>query len=151
MHSTSNSSTFVFPLALTLGVALNLFSDLTSWGQTPPPTKATALFSGQTSQAQVKRTPGRSNLKNCSIASAAPTCFPLLLGTTGHQNLAQGNANTSSPNNAAVITEIRVRFLNRRGLPIKGRTRPSIITREFDLRPGDIYNQKLAQFGVQRV
>lgn len=151
MHSTSNSSTFVFPLALTLGVAVNLFSNLTSWGQAPPPTKATALFSWQTSQAQLKRTRGRSNLKNCSIASAAPTCFPLLLNTTGHQNLAQGNANTSSPNNGAVITEIRVRFLNQRGLPIPGRTRPFIITREFDLRPGDIYNQKLAQFGLQRV
>lgn len=152
MHSTSNSSTFAFPLALTLGVALNLFSNLTSWGQAPPPTKATALFSWQTSEAQVKRTRGRSNLNNCSIAPAAPTCFPLLLDTTGHQNLAQGkNVNTSFPNNGAVITEIRVRFLNRRGLPIPGRTRPVIITREFDLRPGDIYNQKLAQFGLRRV
>ena len=148
MRSTSNLLTNAFPLAL-MGVSLNLFWNCASWGREAQPTAL--LKDWRTPLAHLRRTRERSNFKNCSLTLNAPNCFPLLLKGTGYQNLVQ-RANTNVPSdNGAVISQIQVRFLNRRGLPIKGRTRPLIIAREFDLRPGDVYNQKLAQLGLQRV
>lgn len=56
-----------------------------------------------------------------------------------------------------VIESINIRFLNRdgqavddEGNPIRGRTRPFIITREFESRPGDVFNQNRVQRDLQR-
>jgi outer membrane protein insertion porin family len=56
-----------------------------------------------------------------------------------------------------VIEDIEIRFLNRdgeavdeEGEPIRGRTRPFIITREFESQPGDVFNQNQIQRDLQR-
>ena len=57
-----------------------------------------------------------------------------------------------------VIEDIQVRFLdkegsqvNEQGSPIKGRTRPFIVTREVQLSAGDVFNRKLAERDLRRV
>jgi len=57
-----------------------------------------------------------------------------------------------------VIEDIRVRFLNKegeatneKGEPIRGRTRDFIITREVQLKPGDVFNRQKAQRDLRRV
>ncbi|NET48655.1 MAG: BamA/TamA family outer membrane protein [Merismopedia sp. SIO2A8] len=52
--------------------------------------------------------------------------------------------------NGERLTDIRVQFVDN-GVPVDGRTRSFIITREFDLEPGDIYDAALAEMGLQRV
>jgi outer membrane protein insertion porin family len=57
-----------------------------------------------------------------------------------------------------VVESIQVRFLNKDGeeidpktqQPVKGRTRDFIITREFQLKPGDVFNRDLVQRDLQR-
>jgi len=56
-----------------------------------------------------------------------------------------------------VIEGIQIRFLDRdgnatddQGKPIKGKTREFIITREFDSKPGDVFNQRRIQADLQR-
>ncbi|MFM7424777.1 MAG: BamA/TamA family outer membrane protein [Elainella sp.] len=56
-----------------------------------------------------------------------------------------------------VIEDIEIRFLNRdgeavdeEGNPIRGRTRPFIITREFTAQPGDVFNETQIQRDLQR-
>lgn len=56
------------------------------------------------------------------------------------------------------IEDIRIRFLNSDGDPtdedgnlVTGRTRDFIITREIELQPGDIFNQRTAQQDLGRV
>lgn len=56
-----------------------------------------------------------------------------------------------------VIESINIRFLNRdgqavdeEGNPIRGRTRPFIITREFESQPGNVFNQNQIQRDLQR-
>jgi outer membrane protein insertion porin family len=55
------------------------------------------------------------------------------------------------------IESISIRFLNKngeavdaKGNPIRGRTRPFIITREFQSKPGDVFNQNQIQRDLQR-
>jgi outer membrane protein insertion porin family len=55
------------------------------------------------------------------------------------------------------IESINIRFLNKdgeavdaKGNPIRGRTRPFIITREFQTKPGDVFNQNQIQRDLQR-
>ncbi len=57
-----------------------------------------------------------------------------------------------------VVEDIRVRFLNKegeatneKGEPIRGRTRPFIITREVQLQPGDVFNRRTAERDLRRV
>ena len=50
-----------------------------------------------------------------------------------------------------IITRIVVRFVDRDGKIIEGKTKPQIITQEFKLKPGDIYRADLAKQGLQRV
>lgn len=57
-----------------------------------------------------------------------------------------------------VIENIQVRFLNREGQPteengnpVRGRTREFIITREFETKPGEVFNQQRIQADLQRV
>jgi outer membrane protein insertion porin family len=56
-----------------------------------------------------------------------------------------------------VIDSIGVRFLNKqgetqdaKGNPIRGRTREFIVTREFQLKPGDTFNRRTAERDLQR-
>jgi outer membrane protein insertion porin family len=56
-----------------------------------------------------------------------------------------------------VIEDIQIRFLNQdgeavdeEGNPIRGRTRPFIITREFESQPGDVFNQNQIRADLQR-
>ncbi len=51
----------------------------------------------------------------------------------------------------AVISEIQVRYLDKRDNEVDGNTKSNIITREFDLQPGDIYDEQLAREGVERL
>ncbi len=46
------------------------------------------------------------------------------------------------------ITDIEVRFVDRNNQSVAGKTKPHIIIREFDLKPGDIYDAELAQEGL---
>ena len=57
-----------------------------------------------------------------------------------------------------VVEDIRVRFLNKEGEatneqdePVRGRTRDFIITREVQLKPGDVFNRQTAQRDLRRV
>ncbi len=53
--------------------------------------------------------------------------------------------------NQEIITDITVRFVDEDGKLIAGRTKPRIITQEFELQPGDIYRADLAKKGLQGV
>ncbi|MBG1268554.1 BamA/TamA family outer membrane protein [Nostoc sp. WHI] len=57
-----------------------------------------------------------------------------------------------------VVENIRVRFRNKdgqetdeKGQPIRGRTQPYIITRELELKPGQVFNRNTVQKDLQRV
>lgn len=57
-----------------------------------------------------------------------------------------------------VVEDIRVRFLDKEGEatneqdePVRGRTRDFIITREVQLKPGDVFNRQTAQNDLRRV
>ncbi|KAM3092890.1 BamA/TamA family outer membrane protein [Phormidesmis sp. 146-12] len=56
-----------------------------------------------------------------------------------------------------VVENLQVRFINKQGEDkdakgnvIRGRTRDFIITREFELKPGDVFNRKIAEQDLQR-
>ena len=51
----------------------------------------------------------------------------------------------------AVISEIQVRFLDKRDNEVDGNTKSNIITREFELQPGDVYDEQLAREGLERL
>ncbi|WP_242024326.1 BamA/TamA family outer membrane protein [Trichocoleus sp. FACHB-591] len=57
-----------------------------------------------------------------------------------------------------VVEDVQVKFLNKdgeetndEGEPVRGRTRDFIITREFALKPGDVFNRTQAEKDLQRV
>ncbi len=57
-----------------------------------------------------------------------------------------------------VIEDIQVRYLNKEGEttdeeggPVRGRTRNFIVTREVQLKPGDVFNRETAQRDLRRV
>jgi outer membrane protein insertion porin family len=57
-----------------------------------------------------------------------------------------------------VVENIRVRFRNKqgeetnqKGQPIRGRTQPYIVTRELQLKPGQVFNRNTVQKDLQRV
>ncbi|MEH2068089.1 MAG: BamA/TamA family outer membrane protein [Nostoc sp.] len=57
-----------------------------------------------------------------------------------------------------VVENIRVRFRNKdgqetdeKGQPIRGKTQPYIITRELELKPGQVFNRNTVQKDLQRV
>lgn len=57
-----------------------------------------------------------------------------------------------------VVENLQVRFLNKegeerdaKGNPIRGRTRDFIVKREFQLKPGDVFNRSVAERDLQRV
>ncbi len=54
-------------------------------------------------------------------------------------------------NNRQTIDEIKVRFVDSENQPTTGNTNPDIITREFKLQPGDVYNINLAKQGLEGV
>jgi outer membrane protein insertion porin family len=56
------------------------------------------------------------------------------------------------------VETIRVRFINKegddkdaKGNPVRGRTRPFIVTREFETKPGGIFNRTVVERDLQRV
>jgi len=50
------------------------------------------------------------------------------------------------------VEDVRVRYLNEEGQPIEGKTRPFIITREFEtLKPGNVLNRNQVQADLRRV
>ncbi len=51
--------------------------------------------------------------------------------------------------NLQTIAAIQVRYVDRENQPTTGRTKPDMITREFKLQPGDIYDAELAQQGLE--
>lgn len=50
-----------------------------------------------------------------------------------------------------MVEDIKVRFFNENQEAVEGRTREFIITREVELKPGDIFNRNMAQKDLQRV
>ena len=61
------------------------------------------------------------------------------------------SANFSSSDNPPTIRAIEVRFIDRDDRPVQGKTNPKLITQEFELEPGDTYDQKLAKSGLANV
>jgi outer membrane protein insertion porin family len=53
--------------------------------------------------------------------------------------------------NGEAIADIQVRFVEQTGASVEGQYREHIITREFELEPGDIYDATLAQEGLAKV
>lgn len=50
-----------------------------------------------------------------------------------------------------IIQEIEVRFFNAEDDPVEGRTRKFIVTREMQLKSGNVFNRRIAQTDLQRV
>ncbi|MFM7438445.1 MAG: POTRA domain-containing protein, partial [Snowella sp.] len=50
-----------------------------------------------------------------------------------------------------VVENIQVRFFNAEDEPATGRTREFIVTREMQLKPGDVFNRNTAQRDLQRI
>ncbi|MEC4806981.1 MAG: BamA/TamA family outer membrane protein [Jaaginema sp. PMC 1079.18] len=50
-----------------------------------------------------------------------------------------------------VIENIQVRFFTDEDEPVDGKTRPFIVTREVELKPGDVFNRQTAQRDLERV
>ncbi|NJP21929.1 MAG: BamA/TamA family outer membrane protein [Hydrococcus sp. CRU_1_1] len=50
-----------------------------------------------------------------------------------------------------VIENIDVRYFDEEDEPTDGKTRPFIVTREMELKPGDVFNRNTAQRDLQRV
>jgi outer membrane protein insertion porin family len=50
-----------------------------------------------------------------------------------------------------VVEDIKVRFFNENQEEVEGRTREFIVTREVELKPGDVFNRNMAQKDLQRV
>lgn len=50
-----------------------------------------------------------------------------------------------------VVENIKVRFFDKDNKPVEGRTRDFIITREVQLKPGDVFNRTTAQKDLQRI
>jgi outer membrane protein insertion porin family len=50
-----------------------------------------------------------------------------------------------------VVENIQVRFFDAEDEPADGRTRDFIVTREMELKPGDVFNRNIAQRDLQRV
>ncbi|MEA5510263.1 BamA/TamA family outer membrane protein [Crocosphaera sp. UHCC 0190] len=50
-----------------------------------------------------------------------------------------------------VIENIQVRFFDAEDEPVDGRTRDFIVTREMQLKPGNVFNRRTAQFDLQRI
>ncbi len=50
-----------------------------------------------------------------------------------------------------LIEDIQVKFFNTSEEPVEGKTRDFIVTREIELKPGDIFNRNTAQKDLQRV
>ncbi|MDY7015621.1 MAG: BamA/TamA family outer membrane protein, partial [Cyanobacteriota bacterium] len=49
-----------------------------------------------------------------------------------------------------VIEDVQVRFFNDENEPVEGVTRPFIVTREIELKPGDVFNRQTAQRDLER-
>nr|WP_238544319.1 BamA/TamA family outer membrane protein [Gloeocapsa sp. PCC 73106] len=50
-----------------------------------------------------------------------------------------------------VVEDIQVKFFDEENQPVDGRTRDFIVTREVELKPGDVFNRNTAQRDLQRV
>ncbi|MEB3308843.1 MAG: BamA/TamA family outer membrane protein [Snowella sp.] len=50
-----------------------------------------------------------------------------------------------------IVENIQVRFFNSEDEPAEGRTRDFIVTREMQLKPGDVFNRNVAQRDLQRI
>ena len=49
------------------------------------------------------------------------------------------------------VSKVDVRFVDENGETVEGKTKPYIITREFSLKPGDVFNRNQAESDLQRV
>ncbi len=65
--------------------------------------------------------------------------------------ISQDNSITVPSSARETISEIQVRFVDKNGNPTDGKTKPDMIIREFDLKPGDIYDAELAKKGLEGV
>ncbi|TVQ45529.1 MAG: hypothetical protein EA365_07630 [Gloeocapsa sp. DLM2.Bin57] len=50
-----------------------------------------------------------------------------------------------------VVEDIQVKFFDAENEPVEGKTRDFIITREIELKPGNVFNRNIAQRDLQRV
>lgn len=50
-----------------------------------------------------------------------------------------------------VVEDIQVKFFDEENEPVEGKTRDFIITREIELKPGNVFNRNIAQRDLQRV
>ncbi|MEB3218848.1 MAG: BamA/TamA family outer membrane protein, partial [Nostocales cyanobacterium 94392] len=84
-------------------------------------------------------------ISNLFVAVASQKTIPQL-----NQDSSLTPSETDNAENVT-ITDIQVNFVTDKGVPTTGKTQPYIITREFDLQPGDTYNAELAQQGLERL
>ncbi len=62
--------------------------------------------------------------------------------------IGESNSITVRAGEEQTIQDIEIRFIDKEGKPIAGKTKPDIIRQEFKLQPGDTYNAELAQLGL---
>ena len=84
-----------------------------------------------------------------NLAKANPQPLSLADKLLAQQNIQDHE--TVPASKGEIIVEIEVRFVDKQGNPTEGKTRPDIITREFDFQPGDIYDAEIARKGLERV
>jgi len=68
------------------------------------------------------------------------------------------DASQVSPDGVVTLTiaegevfNVDVRFVDENGAEVEGKTKPYVITREFSLKPGDVFNRNQAESDLQRV
>lgn len=156
-------SNLILPLVL-MGGVVNLFLATSSWGQTT----SGFIGNGGTQQihpvgSTVQRT--RADVQRQAVEAEGTTAgYGAFVNSEGvpvqqRSQEVQTTSQSQQRNNqlivpsadGAAIADIQVRFVDEKGQPTAGNTRPFIITREFEFQPGDIYRSEQVQQGLQRV
>ncbi|MEO0835320.1 MAG: BamA/TamA family outer membrane protein [Cyanobacteria bacterium J06642_3] len=103
--------------------------------------------------------------KSYAVAQLAPNTTKTIVGEPAQQstNITQRPRTPVFPGqqmrpeaivpvgNQEKITDIVVRYVDSEGNLTSGKTNPDVITREFELQPGDTYDAQLAREGLQGV
>ena len=126
----------VSPVSLALGIAgmIWLSGTVPSWSQTVDPSADPTIDPTADPTADSTVDPGPS-LPDETLPDELPVEAPPAVPIGNNER----------------ITDIQVRFVDADGQPTTGLTRDFIITREFELQPGDLYNAQAAQVGLDRV
>lgn len=89
-------------------------------------------------------------LTTVTAPDSSVSASPSVPSPDDQDRLAQGIIDVPS-GSGEVISDIQVRFVDRDGAPTDGAYRDFIIAREFELEPGDVYDEELARRGIVNV